>query len=368
MGAWVLPAGVLSHAEQLATAIENHVGGLGGRRIRVDASELIIGRAALLGLNPPTRISSGGTTRLLQAADGWIALTLSRADDVEAVPALLEVPNAPDPWEAVAAAAGTRPAADVVYRARLLDIPAATLGEVAADEPTVVGHNPPSARPISDLLVVDLSSMWAGPLCGRILADAGATVVKVEAPHRPDGTRGGNRRFFDWMNSGKLCYSMDLAQVLRMADVVIEASRPSALVRRGLAAEQVPARPGRVWLRISGYGRVHPDRAAFGDDAAVAGGLVLSDDDGPVFCGDAIADPLSGLAAAAAALDALAAGGGVIIDVSMAAVAATYAGLPDRGIDEREARVPELPAEPAHELGADNDRVQELVEARLVAC
>ena len=64
----------------------------------------------------------------------------------------------------------------------------------------------------------------------------------------------------------------------------------------------MPARPGRVWLRITGYGTDagSAERVAFGDDAAVAGGLVGYDGAGPVFVGDAIADPLTGLEAAAA--------------------------------------------------------------------
>jgi len=306
-------------------------------------------------------------------ADGWCALTLSRPEDLEAVPALLELPEVDDPWTSLGAAAIRRSVADFVARARLLDLPAAMLGEVGAAEPTVTQHNPPSARSIGDLLVVDMSSMWAGPMCGRLLAAGGATVVKVETPARPDGTRSGDRRFFDWMNSEKLSFSAsfdsdELAALLRAADVVIEGSRPAALARRSLSADKVPARPGRVWLRISGYGSGHPGRVAFGDDAAVAGGLVNVDEHHPMFCGDAIADPLTGLAGTAAVLDALTRGGGVIIDVSMAAVAATYAGLADTGVAECERQMPELPAQPARELGADNSRVRALVQARLVAC
>ncbi|WP_231122266.1 CoA transferase, partial [Mycobacterium intracellulare] len=63
-----------------------------------------------------------------------------------------------------------------------------------------------AVRAARGLLVADLSSMWAGPLCGRLLAHAGATVVKVESPRRPDGTRAGDRSFFDWMNHEKRCY------------------------------------------------------------------------------------------------------------------------------------------------------------------
>jgi len=65
---------------------------------------------------------------------------------------------------------------------------------------------------------------------------------------------------------------------------------------------------------------------AFGDDAAAAGGLVGWSGDRPVFFGDAIADPLSGIAAAAATVDALGCGGRWLLDVSMASVAASLAG------------------------------------------
>ncbi len=165
----------------------------------------------------------------------------------------------------------------------------------------------------------------------QLLARAGATVVKVESPKRPDGTRRGEPAFFDWMNAGKLCYAVDfdtqadaLRRLLSVADIVIEGSRPAALRRRQLDAENVPGRPGRIWLRINGY-HDQPGRPAFGDDAAVAGGLV---GDGPVFLGDAIADPLSGLEAARAIGESLRRGGGEVIDVAMAQVAARYAALP----------------------------------------
>jgi hypothetical protein len=107
---------------------------------------------------------------------------------------------------------------------------------------------------------------------------------------------------------------------------------------------------------------------AFGDDAAVAGGLVRYDDGRPSFCGDAIADPLAGLEAAREVLNVLADGGGVIVEVAMAAVAATYAALPASPETERPVRTPALPETPAPELGADNAEVQRLIAARRVAC
>jgi crotonobetainyl-CoA:carnitine CoA-transferase CaiB-like acyl-CoA transferase len=167
---------------------------------------------------------------------------------------------------------------------------------------------------LSELLVADLSSMWAGPLCGQLLARAGATVVKVETMTRPDGTRAGPPAFFDWMNSGKLSYAVDfdepsgLRRLLDVADVVIESSRPTALAQRGLGPT---ARDGQVWLRITGHG-ADGERAnwvAFGDDAAVSGGLVDGTDSEPVFCGDAIADPLTGLHAALCISESLSHGG-----------------------------------------------------------
>jgi hypothetical protein len=65
---------------------------------------------------------------------------------------------------------------------------------------------------------------------------------------------------------------------------------------------------------------------AWGDDAAVAGGLVADDQGRPAFLGDAVADPVTGMAAAAAVFDAVAKGGGVLLDVAMAGCAAAVAG------------------------------------------
>ncbi len=121
------------------------------------------------------------------------------------------------------------------------------------------------------------------------------------------------------------------------ADVVITGSRPRALEQLGLALDDRVGRGRpRVWLSITGYGRSGPSgqRVAFGDDAAVAGGLVARDDLGPCFCADAIADPLCGLASAVAVLDALEAGGTWVLDASMADIAGGLAGpgLPTAGL------------------------------------
>ena len=356
-------AAVLVEARRVAADIAGLLG------VEVDAATILTGRAAVMNLARPGRISAGGATRWLSAVDGWCAVALPRDDDVAALPALMEVDAVTgDPWAALTHWAATRSTDNVVDRARLLDIAAAALGEAAAEPPIVQRCGTDvGPRRADGLLVADLSSLWAGPLCGQLLASAGAVVVKVESPSRPDGTRRGEPAFFDWMNAGKLSYCLDfgsdgdaLRRLLNAADLVIEGSRPAALRRRGLSAEQLARQPGRIWLRINGY-RDQPDRPAFGDDAAVAGGLV---GDGPVFLGDAIADPLSGLEAARAMGESLGRGGGEVIEVSMAQVAARYAVLPQTPDSGIEAALPPVTG-PASALGADNAAVEQLVSERL---
>ena len=120
-----------------------------------------------------------------------------------------------------------------------------------------------------------------------------------------------------------------LRAVVRAADIVIDASRPRAMSQLGIDVHEIAA-GGTVWVSITGHGRDGPGagRVAFGDDAAVAGGLVAADGGGPVFVADAVADPLAGMVAAVAALDRFAAGGGWVVDVSMARVAAWCAVTP----------------------------------------
>jgi hypothetical protein len=363
-----IPVAVLTRARRAADAFHARTG------VETNPAELLTGRAALLGLTPPGRISAGGATHLMPSSDGWCALTLSRQDDVDAVPALLESDAvADDPWPAVQQWVATNTPADVTAQARLLGLPVAALGETAPAPPRITRlGNSAAPRTPTELLVADLSSMWAGPLCGQLLARAGATVVKVETLARPDGTRAGSPKFFDWMNSGKLSYAVDfgepsgLRRLLEAADVVIESSRPAALLHRGLGSMQ---RDGRVWLRITGHG-ADGERAnwvAFGDDAAVAGGLVDGTDTDPAFSGDAIADPLTGLHAALEVVESLSRGGGELIELSMAAVAATYA-EDDRTVETSCAATPTI-ASKAPALGADNAAVERLLaERRLASC
>lgn len=369
-------AGVLAHARSIAAQFS------AGTGVEVDAATLLAGRAALLGLTRAGQVSAGGATRLLRAGGGWCAITLSRPDDVDAVPAVVEADAAlDDPWRALESWAADRSPVEVVERARLLDLPAAILGEAVPAGPLVrrVGRLTAPRIP-AGLLVVDMSSMWAGPSCAMLLGQAGATVVKVESRGRPDGTRSGSHAFFDWMNGGKLCYAADftdttrLRELLEVADIVIEASRPAGLARRRMGPDDIAARDGRVWLSITGYGTDGADanRVAFGDDAAVAGGLVAGSARDPVFCADAVGDPLTGLDAAVAVVDSLRRGGGEVIQLAMAAVSARYAALP-RLAGEWSAPVglPAVPypSPPASGLGADNSQVDRMIdERRLTPC
>lgn len=363
-----IPRALLRQAQTVADGFTAHTG------VTVDATELLTGRAALLDIAPRGQISAGGSTRLLATRDGWCALTLSRPDDIAMIPALLQDDSVgADPWPAIRRWVAETSAAEVAERARLLGLPVGVLGETPPAPPVVRRLGPPGVAPLAGLLVADLSSMWAGPLCGQLLARAGAIVVKVESPSRPDGTRGGAPEFFDWMNGGKLSYATDfddprdLAALIQAADVVIEASRPAALARRGLGPDTVAPRPGRIWLRITGHGTVgeNADWVAFGDDAAVSGGLVEYDDGAPAFSGDAIADPLTGLHAAVAVAASWERGGGELIEFSMAAVAAGYGPLEGDDLEVTPARPAVGPAGP--ELGADNEAVRRLVAERTAA-
>ncbi len=249
----MLPTAVLEHASGVAREVAAELG------IDIDVHELLGGRAAMLGLSAGGQVSAGGATRLLPGHDGWCALTLSRPDDIDAVPALVERDGiGADPWPAVRHSVRRLGVPAFAERARLLGLPVGVLGETRPSPIRLrrIGDRQPRGV-LNDLLVADLSSMWAGPLCGALLARAGATVVKVETAARPDGTRSGPAAFFNWMNGDKLSYRVDfeapegLRRLLRVADVVIESSRPGALERHGVGVADLGPRDGGVWIRIT---------------------------------------------------------------------------------------------------------------------
>jgi hypothetical protein len=307
----------------------------------IDGADLLGERAAIAGQQRNGRISVGGTCRLFRARDGWLALNLARSEDVGLLAAWLEAEpetNA-DPWSFVARELTSRECGALVSRGRLLGMAVAD----ASADPDPDGWSKIVARGSArehDLatppLVVDLSALWAGPLCSHLLALAGARVVKIESHRRPDGARSGPAAFYDLLNAGKQSVALDfgsregmrsLHALLERADIVVEASRPRALEQLGIdAAALVRRRPGLTWTSITGYGRSLPERdwIAFGDDAAVAAGLARATGahDAPLFCADAVADPLTGLHAALASLASWQLGGGRLLDVCLRDVTA----------------------------------------------
>ncbi|HXP32758.1 MAG TPA: CoA transferase [Acidimicrobiales bacterium] len=332
------PSGLVRGLDRLAGAVA-HWSAEVGDTVVVDWAELLTVRAKLLGLRRQGRRSANGSCRLLRGPDRWVAVNLARPEDREAVNALARGECGPDTWDALTRLVEQIPVAELVHRARLLGVPAAPLGtgDVAPGRPWSARRLWESSgrRDLGDLSIVDLSSMWAGPLTAMLLGRSGGKVVKVESASRPDGARAVPAFYRSLHAQDQPVVTLDFASaegrrrlrvLLDEADVVIESSRPRALGQLEAAPEQVARRPGRVWVSITGYGRAEPGRhwVALGDDAAVAGGLVAWEDDThPVFCGDALADPVTGLSAAAGLFEALAGGGGVLLDVSMQASAAS---------------------------------------------
>ncbi len=335
----------------------------------VDGFHCLVERASYMpALARRGATACGGATRLVRAADTMLAVALSRPSDVESLPAFLGAVDDTfghlgesgtltgiddDAWPVVAAAIARGPAGKWVEQANLLGMAVSELGETPVPHeaaPAVRSTGIPTEAAVtrnSAPLVVDLSSLWAGPLCSRFLQRAGMQVIKVEDVNRPDGGRIGSPEFFAALNEGREFRRLDfrtpagsdeLRTLLMSADVVIEASRPRALKSLDLDAEILVNDGGpRVWTSITGHGRIGSgaNRVAFGDDAAVAGGLVHWQGSTPCFLGDAVADPLTGMVAAAATLLAWRTGrAGVsgttstLLDVAMARVAAAFSGRP----------------------------------------
>jgi hypothetical protein len=308
-----------------------------GRRVAVDQA-VLTERAAFLDLAEPGEWSANRSCRMVRALDGWIAVNLPRGSDLELVPAWIGCGLDDEPWPAILEAARVRPVEGLVEDAQRLGLAVTRVGSVAAG---------PARAPLRRMAagvvrrnrrprVLDLSSLWAGPLCGALLAEAGAEVVKMESLGRPDGARA-TPGFFARLNGSKASLVLDfarpqdlarLATEIEGADVVITSARPRAFAALGLEPSVVfAANPGLTWVAITGYGWTGAacNHVAFGDDAAAAGGLVRWTANGPEFVGDALADPLTGLAAAAGGLRALELGGGLLVDAALATTAAGVA-------------------------------------------
>lgn len=281
-----------------------------------------------LNLQLPTNWSPNRHCQLVEAADGWLAVNLARADDREAVPAWLECELGSEPWDAVQKRTRERATADLLERSVLLGLPVAAVGEATPQIPSPL-------RSVHSALetVIDLSALWAGPLCGGLLAEAGMVVTKIEDPARPDPTvvatpehdfrlNGRKRRLSTALNDPQLL------EIIASARVLITNARPHALARLGLTQEALfDLNPSLIWVAITAHGFYDEGsmRVGFGDDCAAAGSLLRWENGVPHFLGDALADPLAGLRAARLALDAVAEGRAGLIDVALASTAAEFA-------------------------------------------
>ncbi|MCF8609173.1 CoA transferase [Gordonia sp. HY285] len=313
------------HAARIAEATEG--------RVRLAGARLLSERAAYTGFTRHGMTSAGRHCRLLPTLDGWAAVSCARPDDPILLGALACADVRDDPWPAVADWVRSHTGAELAERAELLGVaagPVGTVGPVETAQSTAQAATLPP-RSVAGLRVVDFSALWAGPLCAHLLSLAGARVIKVETPGRPDGARRGDSEFYRLLHAGHESVVLDpdddaqrdaLAALVASADIVIEASRPRALARWGLDADRFVA-AGGTWVSITAHGR-ESNRIGFGDDIAACAGLVARADDGtPLFVGDAIADPLSGLAAADLAMSRGPDGSGQLWDVDMSSVVAT---------------------------------------------
>jgi len=199
-------------------------------------------------------------------------------------------------------------------------------------------------RSLDHIRVLDFTTTIAGPHCARLLADLGASVIKIEAAEgdmmrsRPP-MRDGASTNFGQLNAGKQSIVLDLKQpaaqevvrrLLATTDVLVENFRPGVMRRFGLDyAALCEAHPALVYCAISGYGQTGPssDLAAYAPAIHAASGYDIAHlayqpgRDRPDNCGIYVADVLSGTYAFGAVMTALLhrqqTGRGQMIDVSM---------------------------------------------------
>ncbi|MFS4103864.1 MULTISPECIES: CaiB/BaiF CoA transferase family protein [Streptomyces] len=196
--------------------------------------------------------------------------------------------------------------------------------------------------PLAGLRVLDLATLFAGPIAAMLLGDFGAEVVKVEHPVKPDPARGhgpsknGVGLWWKLLGRNKRAITLDLskpggrATLLRLAagaDVIVENFRPGTLERWELGwPELSAANPRLVLARVTGFGQFGPyaTRPGFGTLAEAMSGFAAitgEPDAPPVLPPFGLADSIAGLATAYAVLTALAArertGEGQIVDMAI---------------------------------------------------
>ena len=204
-----------------------------------------------------------------------------------------------------------------------------------------IGDSPPEAlpdgsRPLSGIRVLDLTRVLAGPTCARTLAEHGADVMKITAPHLPSIPAQENDT-----GHGKLSAHLDLRQandletmrgLAREADVFSQGYRPGTLAKRGLSPEDLAAlRPGIIYISLSAFGRLGPWSSRRGFDTVVQtvsgitarqGELFPGAEPGPQFYPVSAIDYLTGYLMAFGSMVALARrvreGGSWLVRISLA--------------------------------------------------
>jgi len=194
--------------------------------------------------------------------------------------------------------------------------------------------------PLSDIRVLDISTVLAGPNCARYLADFGADVIKVERPDTGDSLRGmawrdprdGTGLWWKLVNRNKRNIALDLKNtedrelflhLLDDANVLVENFRPGTLERLDLHPDALIARnPKLVIVRVSGFGQDGPyaKRPGFASIAESMAGLaaISGEPDGPpMLPAIALTDEVTGLVAAFATMVALWSEQGQVVDVSL---------------------------------------------------
>lgn len=199
-----------------------------------------------------------------------------------------------------------------------------------------------SKGPLNGIQVLDISTLFAGPLAATMLGDYGAEVTKVEHPERPDASRGhgptkngvnlwwktlGRNKSTMTLNLGKAEGAELLLQLAAKADVLIENFRPGTLERWGLGPEQLyEVNPRLVIARVTAFGQEGPysKRPGFGSLAeAMSGfaGLTGEPDGPPTLPPFGLADGIAALATSYAVMVALrsaeATGVGQVVDMAI---------------------------------------------------
>ncbi|MFF4468574.1 CaiB/BaiF CoA transferase family protein [Streptomyces sp. NPDC001599] len=200
----------------------------------------------------------------------------------------------------------------------------------------------PVSPPLTGLRVLDLATLFAGPLAATMLGDFGAEVIKVEHPTRPDPSRGhgpskdGVGLWWKLLGRNKRTITLDLSKpagrttLLRLAataDVVVENFRPGTLEKWDLGWDELSAvNPRLVLTRVTGFGQFGPyaRRPGFGTLAEAMSGFAAmtgEPDAPPTLPPFGLADSIAALATAYAVMTALAArertGEGQVVDMAI---------------------------------------------------